>query len=209
VGADWPHTEKRLAMLEEAVGIIRRLFTGAVVSHSGRYYDVDTARLYTLPDRPPEVYVSAFGPKALETAVRIGDGFVTTTPDDDGVAGFRAARGPDAPAVAAFKVAYAPTREEAVDHAHRLWSTSGLPGELAQVLPTPEHFEQAASLVTREATASSVTAGKDVRDHLAAFEPYRNAGFSTVYVANMGPHYKDMIRFYGQQVLPELRRRDA
>jgi hypothetical protein len=28
-----------------------------------------------------------------------------------------------------------------------------------------------------------------------------------VYVANMGPHYADMLAAYGSDVLPELRRR--
>jgi len=206
VGAAWPHVARRLEMLEEAVGIIRRLFTGEVVSHSGRHYEVDTARLYTVPDEPPPIYVSAFGPKALATATRIGDGFVTTQPDADGLEAFRAVKGADAPAVAAMKVAFAPTREEGVEHAHRLWPTAGLPGELSQVLPSPQHFEQAASLVTKESTSSSAVAGPSAEEHVKAFEPYRQAGFDTVYVANMGPHSRAMLDFYRSEVLPELRR---
>ena len=206
VGSAWPRTDVRLDMLEEAVEVMRKLFTGEVVSHAGRHYEVDTARLYTLGEAPP-IYVSAFGPKALELATRIGDGFVTTQPDAESVKTFRAAKGQDAPAVAAVKVAWAPTRDEAVDHAHRLWSNAGLPGELAQVLPSPQHFEQASSLVTRESTSSSIAAGTDVDEHLEAFDPYVEAGFDTVYVANMGPHYREMIEFYGREVLPELRRR--
>ena len=148
LGAAWPHAEQRLAMLEEAVGVIRQLWTGETVSHHGEFYDVDTARLYTLPPRPPQVLVSAFGPKALGTAVRIGDGLVTTMPDADGVSAFREAKGASAPTIAMLKVAYADTEEEGVEHAHRLWANSGVPGELAQVLPSPHHFEQASTLVT-------------------------------------------------------------
>jgi G6PDH family F420-dependent oxidoreductase len=206
LGDPWPHAERRLEMLEEAVEVIRRLFTGEVVSHEGRHYRVDTARLYTVPDEPPQIYMSAFGPKALDVATRIGDGFVTTMPDAEGVATFRAAKGSDAPAVATFKVAYAPTRDEGVDHAHRLWPTAGVPGELSQVLPSPQHFEQASGLVTRESTASSTTAGRDAEEHVKAFEPFREAGFDTVYVSNMGPHDAEMIEFYGSEVLPELRK---
>jgi G6PDH family F420-dependent oxidoreductase len=205
VGPAWPHAAKRLEMLEEAVSVLRQLFTGEVVSHSGRYYEVDSARLYTLPERPPLIYVSAFGPKALEVAARIGDGFVTTKPEGDDVRAFRAASRPDAPAVAALKVAYAPTREEGVDHAHRLWSNAGLPGELAQVLPSPAHFEQASALVTRDATSSSIAAGPEAEEHVRAVQAFRDAGFDTVYVANMGPHFVDMIDFYGREVLPALR----
>lgn len=42
-------------MLEEAITIIRRMFTGELVTHHGKHYEVDTARLYTLPDRPPPI----------------------------------------------------------------------------------------------------------------------------------------------------------
>ncbi len=98
---------------------------------------------------------------------------------------------------------YAPS--ELVDHAHRLWSNSGLPGELAQVLPTPEHIQQASSLVTREMTASAVVAGNDADEHIAAFETYADAGFDGVAVANMGPHYAEMLSFYGNRVIPALR----
>jgi G6PDH family F420-dependent oxidoreductase len=188
---------------------MRRLFTGEVVTHRGRHYEVDHARLYTIPEEPPKVYVSAFGPEALQTAIRIGDGFVTTQPDGESVEAFRAASGAGAPAVAAFKVGYAPTPEEGLDHAHRLWANAGLPGELAQVLPTPEHFEQASTLVTRESTAKSVVTGCDPAEHAGSFAAYREAGFDTVYVANMGPHYRDMIQFYGREVLPHLQQAAA
>ena len=35
---------------------MRRLWTGEVVTAQGTHYDVDTARIYTLPDEPPPVY---------------------------------------------------------------------------------------------------------------------------------------------------------
>ena len=205
LGTVWPHAEERLEMLEEAVAVMRRLWSGDVVSHRGQHYTVDTARIYTVPERPPQVLVSAFGPKALDLATRIGDGFVTTMPDADGVRAFKAALGGSVPTVAGLKVAYADSRDEGVEHAHRLWANAGVPGELAQVLPSPQHFEQASSLVTKESTAESVTAGNDVEEHVAAFEPYAKAGFGEVFVANMGPHYREMIEFYGREVLPALR----
>ena len=204
LGDPWPHAELRLEMLEEAVEVMRRLWTGEVVSHEGVHYQVDTARIYTLPPEPPPVYVSAFGPKALEVAGRIGDGFVTTQPDGESVAAFREMKGGAAPAVGGFKVAYAGSVEEGVEHAHRLWAISGLPGELGQVLPSPQHFEQASTLVTRESTEKSTVCGNDPARHRDAFAPYEQAGFDEVYVANMGPHFREMIAFYGEQVLPDL-----
>lgn len=207
LGGPWPHHAERLEMLEEAVALIRELWTGAVVSHRGRHYRLDTARIYSLPDRPPPIYMSAFGPKALDLACRVADGFVTTQPDAESVAAFRRARGADAPTQAGFKVAWGSDRDSAIDAAYAIWPTSGVPGELSQVLPSPQHFEQAAQLVTRDMFAERGAFGPDPCDHLAAFDPYVDAGFDDVYVANMGPHYADMIRAYGRDVLPELRRR--
>ncbi|MCW2736286.1 TIGR03557 family F420-dependent LLM class oxidoreductase [Nocardioides sp.] len=207
LGDVWPHTELRLEMLEEAVEVIRRLWTGEVVSHEGRHYTVDTARIYTLPDTPPPIYMSAFGPKALDVACRIADGFITTKPDARSVEQFRAAKGAEAPTQAGFKVAWGATRDEAIDTAYAIWPNSGVPGELSQVLPSPQHFEQAAELVTREKFAEKGAFGPDVSEHVEAYTPFVDAGFDEVYVANMGPHYADMLAAYGSDVLPELRSR--
>ncbi|MGH1562576.1 TIGR03557 family F420-dependent LLM class oxidoreductase [Mumia sp. DW29H23] len=199
----WPAQETRLEMLEEAVALIRELWTGDVVTSRGRHYAVDHARIYTLPETPPEIFVSAFGPKALDLAAKIGDGYIGTSPDADLVSTFKA-QADGRPAHAGAKVAFAPTKDEGWDHAYRLWPNAGLPGELAQVLPTPEHFEQASQLVTRESTKESVVAGNDPEDHLELIQTYADAGYDALYLANMGPHDLDMIRFYGEKVLPQV-----
>ncbi|GAA1808032.1 LLM class F420-dependent oxidoreductase [Nocardioides hankookensis] len=202
LGGPWPSLDLRLEMLEEAVSLIRRLWSGEVVTKRGRHYAVDHARIYNLPETPPEIYVSAFGPKAAEVAARIGDGYIGTAPDADLVTRFKDASG-GRPAQAGAKVAFAPTQEEGWEHAHRLWPNAGLPGELAQVLPTPEHFEQASELVTMESTRSSVVAGNDPEAHLRQVREYADAGYDELYVANMGPHFLDMIEFYKTDVLPD------
>jgi G6PDH family F420-dependent oxidoreductase len=205
LGDPWPEAEVRLEMLEEAVEVIRALWTGDNVSHRGRHYTVENARVWTRPTTPPPILVSAFGPKALDVAVRIGDGYVTTTPDEELLGRYRKEAGTGT-THAGFKVAWADTEDEGIDHAYRIWPNSGLPGELSQVLPTVEHFEQASQLVTRDAIAESVVGGSDPQAHLGAYAPFVEAGFDEIYVANMGPNYADMIRAYGREVLPELRR---
>ena len=80
LGDRWPTADERLEMLEEAVDVMRKLWTGEVVDHHGRHYTVENARIYDTPDTPPPVLVSGFGPKAIRLAARIGEGFVTTSP---------------------------------------------------------------------------------------------------------------------------------
>ena len=204
LGTAWPSADVRLEMLEEAVELIRRLWEGDFVTTEGKHYKVDTARIYTLPEQPPPIYVSAFGPKALDVAARIGDGFITTQDDAEMVSSWKEKSG-GKPAQGGVKVSWADTKDEGVDIAHRLWANAGLTGELAQVLPSPKHFEQASELVTRESTAESIVAGPDIDSHIEALKSYVDAGLDEVYVANMGPHYLPMIEAYGREVLPALR----
>jgi G6PDH family F420-dependent oxidoreductase len=203
LGDPWPTVDRRLEMLEEAVELIRRLWIGEAVSWEGKHYRVDHARIYNLPETPPEIYVSGFGPKAVELAARIGDGYINTAPDADMVRDFKQRSG-GKPAHAGAKVAFAPSQEEGWAHAHRLWPNAGLPGEMAQVLATPEHFEQASSLVSMEATRDSVVAGNDPDSHAEQIRSYADAGYDALYVANMGPHFLEMIEFYGERILPSL-----
>src|SRR5690606_29208334 len=83
LGDRWPSTDERLERLREAVEIMRELWTGEQVSYEGGYFVVDRARLYDRPSEEIAVPVFAFGPKALELAIEIGDGFMTVSPDGE------------------------------------------------------------------------------------------------------------------------------
>jgi len=93
-GDRWPPHEVRAQMLEKAISIIRSLWQGKDVSHHGRYYTVENARLYTLPDEPPPIVVAAAGPRSAEMAGRLGDGLINYSPDPDVVKRFNGAGGP-------------------------------------------------------------------------------------------------------------------
>jgi G6PDH family F420-dependent oxidoreductase len=194
----------RIEMLEESLEIIRALWTGRTVSHRGKYYTVENARLYTLPDTPPEIHVSGFGPKATEMAGRIGDGYITMSPDADLVATFRKSGGAGKAVQGGFKAAYAPTEEEGGRIAFQNWPNAGVPGELSQVLPSPKHFEQASSLVTEDMVKKAFICGADPERHLEQIDAFAQAGFDEVYVGNTGPHFQGLFDLYAKHVLPKI-----
>ena len=142
LGDHWPQADERLEMLEEAVQVIRTLWQGGMQSHRGRHYRVENARVYDLPEQTPSILVSGFGPKATSLAARIGDGYCTVQPDEQEVKRFRDAGGTGLVA-GGMKVCWAPDEARARATAYRLWPNEQLPGELAQILPTPAHFDQA------------------------------------------------------------------
>ncbi|MEE1926938.1 TIGR03557 family F420-dependent LLM class oxidoreductase [Streptomyces sp. TRM 70351] len=214
-GERWPPAPVRLEMLEEAVDIMRQLFTGRQVTHYGRYYTVENARLYDVPEEPVPIDVSGFGPAAIALAGRIGDGFVSMGPQGEAVQEFRRSggggrQGGQAPAFTGVKVCYDRSRAAAVRAVHQRWPNMFLPGELAQVLPTPRHFEQAAELVTEEQVAGSPLAcGSDPQAHVDALAAGSDAGFDRVYVSQIGHDVRGFFDFYRTEVLPRLRERDA
>jgi G6PDH family F420-dependent oxidoreductase len=203
LGHRWPPVETRLEMLEEAVQVIRKLWDGGLVTHHGRYYTVENARIYSLPDSPPPILVSAFGPDATDVAARIGDGFVTVQPDKELVERYRK-NGGRGRAIAALKVCWDEDEEQAVKLAHELWPTEGVEGQLAQELALPSHFEAAAANVTEEMVAEQIACGPDPEKHIAAIKKYLDAGFDEVYINQIGPDQKGFFRFYERELRSRL-----
>jgi G6PDH family F420-dependent oxidoreductase len=201
LGDAWPEADVRLEMLEEAVEVIRTLWQGGQRSHRGRHYTVQNARIYDLPDDPPPILVSGFGPKAVRLAARIADGFVTTKPDEEGIALYRS-EGGKGPVHAGTKVCFMADEEQARRTVHRLWPNEALPGELAQVLPTPSHFEQAASLVTPDMLVTPV--GPDIEAHVASLQEYADAGVDELFVQQIGPDQDAFFGTWAAEVLPRF-----
>jgi len=200
----WPPANERLEMLEEAIDLMRRLWSGKLVTHHGEHYDVDTARLYSVPDQPPPIYMSGFGDKAAELAGRLADGFICVKPDAELLKTFRSAAGTDKVAQGGLKVCWGPDQAQARRTAYRLWPNDMIPGEAAQLLPLPRHFEQLAELVTEEMVGENVACGPDPERHIGALGAFVDAGFDEVYVNQIGPDQEGFFSFYAEQVLPEL-----
>jgi hypothetical protein len=83
LGEHWPSSAVRLERLEEAIEIMRQLWSGRMISHRGRHFTVDRARLYSIPDIQPPVYVAASGKVSAGVAARAGDGMISGSPDAD------------------------------------------------------------------------------------------------------------------------------
>jgi G6PDH family F420-dependent oxidoreductase len=203
LGDRWPEAAERLEMLEEAITVIRTLWEGGVQSHRGRHYRVEHARIYDLPESPPKIIVSGFGPRGVDLAARVGDGYATVGPDADSVSRFRS-QGGSGPVQGGLKVCYGDDAAAARATVHRLWPNQALPGELAQILPTPAHFEQAAELVTEELATDGTPCGPDIETHLAAIRAYADAGFDELYINQIGPDQDQFFAAYRDEVLPRL-----
>jgi G6PDH family F420-dependent oxidoreductase len=206
LGDPWPSAPVRREMLEEAVDIMRALWTGEMMrAHHGRHYSVEDARVFTRPAAPPPIVVSGLGPRAATLAGRIGDGYMHVRPQAKLVEAFRQAGGDGKPCYGKLNVCVAADDAQARRIAHEMWPTSGLRGELNQQLATPEHYEQATATVREEDVAKSTLCSADPDRHLAALTQFGHAGFDHVFVHQFGRDQERMIALYEESVLPRVK----
>ena len=203
LGHRWPPVATRLEMLEEAVEVIRKLWEGGLVTHHSRYYTVENARLYSLPDAPPPIAVSAFGPEAVALAAKIGDGFVSVQPDGDLLQQYRK-QGGTGDSIGALKMCWDRDEGRARKLAHQLWPTEGVEGQLSQELALPSHFDAAAAHVTEDMVAEMIPCGPDPERHVKAIEKFAEAGFDRIYVNQIGPEQEGFFHFYAKELRPRL-----
>ncbi|MDX3359584.1 MULTISPECIES: LLM class F420-dependent oxidoreductase [Streptomyces] len=204
LGDAWPAAHVRMEMLEEAIQVMRRLFTGEEVNHHGTHYTVENARLYTIPDEPVPIDISGFGPAATSLAARVGDGYITMMPDESMVEQYRKGGGGAKLVSGGTKVCYGSDKDEAVRTVRELWFNEQLPGEMGQVLPSPKHYEQLKPLVTEDMVRENRVCGDNPEEHARALKEFADAGFDRVYVNQIGPDQKGFFDFYRTKVLPQL-----
>lgn len=206
LGDKWYPSDLRREMLDEAVELIRELWQGDSVSHYGTFYQVENAKIYTLPDELPEIYVAAGGPLAAELAGEIGDGLIATSPDSELIKTFTGAGGKGKPRIGQVSVCYASTLAQAQQTALKWWPNAAIQGELSQELPLPEHFEQATEKATAEQVCESMTCGPDPDEHMQAIQKYADAGFTHIYVHQIGPDQNGFFNFYENEILPRFQK---
>ena len=213
-GNYWPEPVTRLEMLAEGIEIIRKLFTGKVVKHRGTYFNLESARLYTMPTSPPPIYVATSGPINAERTGRSADGMITVGAADDKIKtlldrfekGARdAGKDPDKmPHILQLHVSWAESSQAAIDQAVKEWPNGGMNFPKADIR-NPEDFEQMARLVRPDNFRGRVLMSADLDEHREHIQHFVDLGFTEIYIHNVGRNQPEFIKAYGTNVIPNIK----
>ena len=211
VGAGWPGVETRQEMLAEAVEIIRRLHTGDLVTYRGEHFDVDSARIWDLPEQPVEIGLAVAGDRAIERFAPLGDHLVAVEPNTDLVTSWN--RVPGAPrigslarAVGQIPICWDRDEDTAVKRAHEQfrWFAGGW--KVNADLPTPAGFSGATQFVRPEDVADSIPCGPDLDAIVESVSAFWEAGFTDIALVQIGDESQEaFLREAAGPLLEKLR----
>jgi G6PDH family F420-dependent oxidoreductase len=205
VGEGFPPASTRHAMLTEAVEIMRELWQGGYVTHHGDFFDVEDARVYTLPDEPVPLDIAVSGDQSIALAAEHGDGVIAVQPEGSFVEKFRSESGkPDAPAIGQAGVSVMDDADEALTVAHDRLRFM-VPGwKVMAELPNPINFEAATATVRPEDVAENVPCGNDPDKIVEAVTQWTDAGFSHVALMQAPPDQEPFFKLWEQELRPAL-----
>lgn len=203
-GEHWPPISLRQEMLIEAVDLIRELWDGGYTTRYGEFFTVENARIYTLPEKLPSIYIAASGSDSAQVAGAIGDGLISTAPDAETVTAFEQAGGTGKPKYGQMTVCWGEDKDRAKQTATDIWGYTALPGQLSQELALPAYFEQATKLVTPEQATKHIVCGPDTEKYLEQIKAYTDAGFTHVYLHQIGQDQEGFLKFAQRELLPRF-----
>jgi coenzyme F420-dependent glucose-6-phosphate dehydrogenase len=203
-GAKWPAPDERLDMLEEAVEVMRLLWEGDYQTHRGKHYTVENLRIFDLPDEPIELAIAAMQPQAAELAGRIGDALINVAPKKEIVEKFEEGGGEDKPKYGQLTVCYADSKEQAKKTAFEVWPNALVEGSASQELPLPSDFEQLVEDRDADELDGKLVLGNDVDEYAEQIEQYEEAGYTHLYVHQIGPDQDGFLKFGKSDLFPLL-----
>ncbi|HWF36344.1 MAG TPA: LLM class F420-dependent oxidoreductase [Solirubrobacteraceae bacterium] len=207
VGKRWPSVGVRHAMLSEAVDVISALFDSEDrVTVRGRYFDLESAKLWDLPEQRVPIGIAVSGPESCRIAGDKADVMIAVEPKPELGEMFDAAGGQGKPRVGQVAVAYDADRDAAIERAHEQFRWFGLGWKVNADLPNPDSFESATQFVTPEDVASQLACGPDVDEHVEKIKAYIDAGYTEIALVQIGAEEQEPFAEWAErELLPALR----
>jgi coenzyme F420-dependent glucose-6-phosphate dehydrogenase len=215
IGSYWPETPERIARMFEAIEVIRKLFGSRDkdVKHDGKWFKLESTRLWTMPDAPPPIYVATAGPVTAKKTGALCDGIITVGATEEKIdtvfakfeEGAReAGKDPSTmPRILQLHLSWAPTDEEAMTNAMVEWPNGGMKFP-KQDIKSPHDLAQMAKLVRAEDFEGRMLISSDPEAHRREIQKYLDKGFDQVYLHNVGRNQAEWIEVFGREVLPKL-----
>jgi G6PDH family F420-dependent oxidoreductase len=204
VGGGWPAVDVRHRMLREAIEIIYELWTGEYVTFDGDFYDVQSAKIWDLPDERPPIGVAVSGRQSCDLAGELADAMIAVEPKTELGEMFDAAGGSGKPRVGQVALCYDADEDAAIQRAYEQFRWFG--GKVNSELPGPSAFDAASKFVRPDDVAAKIACGPDVKRHVEAVQEFVDAGFTHVALIQIGgEHQDDFLRWSREELLPALR----
>jgi G6PDH family F420-dependent oxidoreductase len=207
VGGEWPLAGLRHEMLTEAIEIIRALWAGGSVTYRGEHFDVESARVWDLPEHPPPIGVAVSGPGSCRLAGRLADAMIAVEPRAELSDWFDRHGGTGKPRIGQIAVSYDTDEGAAVKRAmdQFRWFTGGW--KVNAELPLPASFDQAAKTVQESDVTAQMPCGPDVQRHVEGIRAFEAAGFTEIAIVQVcGDTQLDFMAWAATELLPALRR---
>ena len=217
IGGYWPEAAERSLRMFEAIEVIKKLFDASVagkdVKHQGRFFTLETTRLWTMPETPPPVLVATAGPVNAKRTGKHADGIITVGAPLEKIGGLfdkfaegarEAGKDPDTmPRVLQLHLSWAETDEQALANAMTEWPNGGMKFAKADIR-SPHDFAAMAALVRPEDFEGRMVICADPDVHRAHIQKFVDLGFDRVYLHNVGRNQAEWIEVFGRDVLPKL-----
>lgn len=213
VTGEWGDYQERAARFIEAVELIRELWKGDWVNHSGQFYTVKNAKIYDVPAQAVPVYMAAEGPKSMRLVGLHGDGLITDSKSaldqemraalEDGAR--EAGKDPKALPILAEHFVVVGGKAEA-DESARLWRF--IPRAWDQFVDNPDPrsiLQQAEKELTLDDVAQNWVVSDDPDEHAESIQKLIDGGVTHVFVHSGQFDQQRVIDFYSGEVLPRLR----
>ncbi len=195
-------------MMQEAIEVIRLLWKGEIADHYGTYYIVEKAKVFSLPETPPPIIVSATGPIAARVAGASGDQLVLPMSDPEKVRAvmdvFRAAGGAGKPRMTQPSFCYHEDEARAKEIAYGWWPIAANRGQINRELPSWKHNEQVAGMVTPEKVAEKVVCSPDLKRFVAEVRSAEDLGYDRISLHQVGLEQEGFLAFARGRLLPAL-----
>jgi G6PDH family F420-dependent oxidoreductase len=206
IGGGWPPVNTRHKMLREALDIIKELFSGEYVNYRGEFFEVDSAKLWDLPDRPPPIGVAVSGGESCRLAAELADVMIAVEPEASLVQQFESAGGGGKPKVGQIPICFDQDKQAAVDRAHSLFRWFGGGWKVNSELPGTAAFDAASRSVSKEEVADAIPCGADLDEFVQAIRAFPDAGFTHVALVQIGGDTQHgFIEWAHTELLPALR----
>jgi G6PDH family F420-dependent oxidoreductase len=194
IGEGWPGADVRQDMLAEAIEVIRKLHEGDLVTHRGEFFDVDTARVWDLPEHGVPIATAVSGEAGIERFAPLSDHLIAVEPDGSLIETWNAVDGAPligdssdgARAIGQIPICWDPDEDTAKKRAHDQFRWFGGGWAVNADLPTPAGFAGATQFVTPDDVAESIPCGPDLDAVVEAVSAYWKAGFTDIALVQIG-----------------------